>query len=188
MSENYRIRLKIKDYEVEVESSNKEYVETKINELINSELPKYIQKVQTYKSGQGVQPRTDRDKQKPTAKSKDIEEKEIDIPSFITSIKNHDKYPIIEEKILNKKDQLPRIMMCLYFAKDSFGTPYLTTGQIETILDQFGTKIKSTNISNKIRNNLKFFDADKVRKKGAIMKYKLNRHGIIEFEKYLTPE
>jgi len=75
--------------------------------------------------------------------------------------------------------------MCFYYAEKHFKSPYLSTGNIETITDQFGTKIKTPNVSAKVKENQKFFNQDQVRKKGVLLKYKLNRSGIQEFEKII---
>lgn len=109
------------------------------------------------------------------------------IPVSVSAINDDDDHDKIEENILNKSGQLPRIIMCLYFAKNVFGSP-LTTGDIQTITDQLGIKIGSANAANTIKGNLKYFTADAVRKKGAVIKYKLNRKGNEAYNKILNGE
>jgi hypothetical protein len=123
-------------------------------------------------------------KPKPKTNQNESESK-IDISGLVNFIKEQDEFPIIEQKILDKKDRMPKILMSFYYASNFFETPYLTTGNVETITDQFGAKIKTSNISTTIKGNLKYFSQDQVRKKGALLKYKLNRTGVQEFEKLL---
>ena len=183
MSNSYRVRYKVGDFEIEIESSDKEYVESKLKELLNKKL---LEAVKTRRRETEELPPRGKAKKKQAPKKE--EEAKLDIPGFVDHIKELDDYLILEEKVLNQNQQLPKILMCLYYAKDFFDSPFLTTGQIETITDQFGAKIKKGNVGAKIKKEKKYFTADRVRKKGAIMQYKLTRPGLQEFQKYLKEE
>lgn len=90
------------------------------------------------------------------------------------------------EKVLSQRAQLPRILMCVYYAAKCYADdPYLTTGEIETVTDQLGVRIDSSNASKVLKNYTTYVTADAMRKPGAIVGYKLNRNGISYFENLL---
>ena len=112
----------------------------------------------------------------------------VDIPDLVAHIKDSDKFVAVEDCVLNNRAQLPRIMMALYFAAQFCSDPHLSTGEIETITDQLGVRIKMTNVGSAIKANHKFFTAKVVRKAGTKVPYKLNRTGSQAFETVLQGE
>ena len=181
MSDLYRVRYRYGDLEVEVESTDKKYVDDKLDSLVKLKpstpppSPKKPKKPPKAKPNQSSSSQTVKSGEEPT----------VDIMGLIGFIKDSDEYPQIEEKVLNKKGQLPRIMMVLYFNNDFSDDAHLTTGQIETITDQLGVRIQSQNGGKVIKRYQKYFTAKAVRKMGAIVPYKLNRQGLRAFEGYL---
>jgi hypothetical protein len=184
MDSNYRVRYKNGDFEIEVESSDKNYVDAKIIELIAKELSGVSTKKNQEKKS--THPKKNSIKKTKINASENTEEP-VDITAIVSAINDDDDHEKIEEQILNKSGQLPRIIMSLYFAQEVLNSP-ITTGDIQTITDQLGIKIGSANAANTIKGNLKFFTADTVRKKGAVIKYKLNRKGIDAYKKILNGE
>lgn len=89
-------------------------------------------------------------------------------------------------RVLSKRAQLPRILMCMYYAAKRFTDPYLTTGEIETVTDQLGIRIDSSNAGKVLKKNSTYVTTDAMRKPGAIVGYKLNRSGIGHFENLLS--
>lgn len=186
MENAYRVRYRSGDLEVEVESSDKKYVDSKVAELLNKGLGP---KVQTKRSPPGKKT------SKPTSGTRrrgvkrdvpaEAAEESVDIPGLVDAIKESKHFRQVTETILKKRSQLPRVLMCFYFAKEFLDDPRLTTGEVETITDQLDVKIKRQNVGIVIKNNLGFFSTDQVRKRGAIVRYKLNRQGIEAFQKYL---
>jgi len=183
MSENYRVRVKKGDQEFEVESTSKEYVDTKLKELISQA---------DLDTKQSTRTQTRQDKKRKPRKGAGTNEgmsgseaKSIDIPGIINHIKEADDFDIIDSKVLDKQNRLPKIMMCMYHAAKFKHDSYLTTGQVEQITDQLGVKIKTSNVSTAIKDNLKYFNNKNVRKKGQVVYYKLNRNGEKAFEKIL---
>ena len=119
--------------------------------------------------------------------SNDDEDEEIDIMQIVNAINESGEYDTIEEKILNKSNQLNRILLVFYFVNKIFGNnASITTGDVQKVTDQLGVKIKSSNVAGKMKDNSKYFSADTVRKKGAIVNYKLNKKGLDYFSELLT--
>jgi hypothetical protein len=181
MEDIYRIRYKIGDFEVEVESTDKSFVETKFDKLIQND-KSLIPKTTENKSDQ-----KHTNSSSLTNKGTD-EESNIDIMSVVNAINASDKYDIINKKIIKKSNQLARILMVFYFASKINGNARITTGDVEKITDQLGIKIKQPNAARTLKADMRFFAADSVRKKGTPTKYKLNRKGSDEFEKIITKE
>lgn len=185
MNSNYRVKYKNGSFEVEIESSDKSYVDSKLAEFIAMEESERNQNGKQVSNSK----QTKRKGTKATAQNSGVPDSKdnVDVAKIVAAINDDDEYDKIEEHILNKSGQLPRIIMCLYHAESADQSP-ITTGSIQTITDQLGIKITNANAAKTIKNNLKYFVADSVRKKGAIMKYKLNRKGNDAFQKLLNGE
>ncbi|MGA2916865.1 MAG: hypothetical protein ABSE89_12645 [Sedimentisphaerales bacterium] len=112
----------------------------------------------------------------------------FDIAKFVGQIKDSKIYEQVEKNIIDKRNQLAKILMCLYFAREFLETPYLTTGQIEAITNELNIKVEIANASNVIKKNQKYFTGKTVRKRGLPVPYKLNRLGEKAFEKMLNGE
>lgn len=172
-NKQYRVRYKTKDVDIEVESTDKSYVDSKLEELLRTAPPTTVKKREA--AGRRKGGKASQDKKSKT-----------DIVKLVEFIKESDKFPDVDKNILEKSSQLPKILMCVYFAKDCFpNNPYLRTGEIDTITDQLGVRIQITNVSKTITRKLKYFSGDRVRKRGVKIRYKINRAGGQAFKKLL---
>ena len=178
MTNNYRVRYRNGDLEIEVESADKAYVDSKLSELLEKDVKPAIKTKTKTKS---IKPKT----RKPVNNE---EENSVDVPTLVDAINESDKHENIEKNILNKPSQINRIILCLYYASEVLDPPCLTTGDIEKITNQLGVKLSSQNAAKTIKANQKYFTADQVRKVGAIIKYKLNRKGISAYGHILNGE
>lgn len=174
MSTVYRVRYRKADFEIEIESSDKAFVDSKLAELRILESPKPKEEIR----GEGGHSRRKPPKNRNEAS---VPESALNIPQIVDRINTSDEHSLIEAHVLRNSARLPRILMCLYFIKDD-ADPCLTTGQIETLTDQLKIKISKQNVGATIKENQQYFSADKVRKTGVIVRYKLNRKGIEAFE------
>lgn len=179
---NYRIKYKKGDFEIEIESTEKNYVDEKIKEMLEASPKQEVKSIK--KKAVKKSPGSSSQRSKGDSDS----EPQINIPAIVEAINDYDDHEAVDKHILSKSAQLPRIIMCLKFADEALDSPYLTTGNIQTITDQLGVKIKSQNAATTIKSNQKYFTADSVRKVGAIVRYKLNRKGITAFDKLLKGE
>jgi hypothetical protein len=177
MANNYRLKYKHGDFELEIESTDKAFVESKLKELIQQEqerqplLPK--NPAPKHKTGSSTDP------------GDEDSNSNIDVAKVVNEINDSDKHSVIEKEIINRSNRLKRILLVLYFSNELYPQVPITTGEIEKITDQLGIKIASPNVASAIKENLKFFTADAVRKRGAIVKYKINKKGIDEIKKIL---
>lgn len=185
MAENYRIKYKLGKFEVEVESTDKSFVEAKLNELIKeSSEPKTKLKRKT-PTKNGSSSKSESSKVSDSDESSD--ESSVEIMNIVNAITDSDRHEDIEQKILKKKDVLNRVLMVFYFVNKEYGNNIsITTGYVVKITDQLGVKIKQPNVARKIKDNLKYFSAEKVRKRGAIIPYKINRKGIDEYDRIIS--
>lgn len=180
MAKKYKVRMKSGDYEIEIESNDKNYVNSKLKEFLSEK---------SSPSTKSIPTKTHKGRKVNIKESKEaLAETKLDIVGLVAHIKDSDKYSQAEDNIIDKKDELPKIMMCMYFKNEFSDDPYLTTGQVEKITDQLGIKLKMSNVASKIRNNQAYFTAKTVRQKGKPVPYKLNRRGEKAFEKYLKGE
>jgi len=188
MAENYRIKYKSGDFEVEIESTDKAFVETKLTEL-TKDVPKTI-KTNPSKETKAVVKPTASVKAKPELsieEESDDDDNGIDVVKIVNAIYDAENHDVVEQKILKKSNQLNRILMIFAFVNKVYDhNTSITTGDIEKITDQLGVRIKRPNAANKIKANSKFFAADSVRKKGSVTKYKINRKGLEEFDKIIS--
>lgn len=111
-----------------------------------------------------------------------------DIARIVAVIKECDEAEAIEGKVLAKRDVLNRVLMCLW-AVHKYINPMLglTSGEVESITDQLGVKVAmshaSTTLSDRARS---YVTADSVRRRGAPVRYRLNRRGVQAFDGVLS--
>ena len=178
MVTNYRVRLKKGEQEIEIESTDKNYVDSKLNEL----LPKFSQIIEKSTTSKPGKKKTDKPEM-----GKDLSvDSKFNANTLVERIHEFKNYSDVETNIINKKDMLSKIMMCMYFAKDLFDPPHLTTGQVEAITDQIGIRIAMSNVGHKIKKNMKYFSKGKI--EGNKVPYKLNLPGERAFEKCMKGE
>jgi len=181
MENLFKVKIRNGEFEIEIESSNKEY--------ISDMLEKYyvpVQNIGKEKTTSPAKPLKSTTPTSPKIQNKDNEkESTLDVAKLVGDIKDSEEYDMIEKYVLDKHDQLHKIMMCIYFSKKLASLEYITTGQIETITNEFGVKVKQSNASSKITSCQKYFTGKVARKKGLPVPYKLNRKGEIYFEEIL---
>lgn len=115
------------------------------------------------------------------------EDAEPDINQIVSIIRDCDEAETIENKVLDGRSVPNRVLLPLYILnKYLAGMSGLTSGDIEKITEQLGVKVAmssaSTNLSGAVKS---YVTGDTVRKKGAPVRYKLNRRGVQYFEELL---
>lgn len=111
----------------------------------------------------------------------------IDLTSIINTINDCEEAETIEKRVLDNPDVVNRVLLCLYINEKYFGSnPPMTTGEISTVLQQLGVPVSTANVSSTISRKAKnYVMYDGVRKKGAIIRYAINRRGTQYFENLL---
>lgn len=176
--ESVTMRRRIGEDELEV-TGQAAYVEEKIAEFV-------AQHAQAQSGTGGAKGKPKRVKHM-QADAAGREQDKVDVPGIVDHIHEVENFEVIEREAINKRSALPRVLMCFYFAK-KIENPYLSTKNVEQITDQMDIKILSENVSRAIRKNSKYFSADRVRRHGVLVRYKLNRQGIAAFEKIVQSE
>lgn len=112
----------------------------------------------------------------------------LDIARVVAFIKDCDEAETIESRVLDQKDVLNRVLLCLWAVGKSMNDAMgLTSGDIEKITDQLGVKVGISNASTVLSGRAKaFVSGDSVRKQGGAVRYKLNRRGMQAFDAVLT--
>jgi len=182
MSNNYRVHYRKGELDIEVESTDKNYVDSKVAELLaSSSRSSYPQKIES------AGPPLSRVRKEKPASEGESAKPEIDVAGVVAKIQDSDKTESIEKNILNKAGRLPRILLVFQFAHEH-RIDFLTTGDIEDITDQLGTKISQSNVAHCIADNRKYFTAKSVRRRGAKVPYKINRQGELALDKFIAGE
>lgn len=179
MDESYRVHYKKGDFEVEVESTDKDYVDDTLNRLIEQSTPPTPVTASIEPSEGATTPSIETTGQ--------VTPLTLDVTALVTSIHESPNYPDIEKHIISKRPRLPRIIMILYFAKQ-LGLDYLTTSNIEGVTDQLGIKISHENVAKTRRTNRKYFNTKDPVARGKVTLFKLNRQGLDAYEKCLKGE
>lgn len=131
--------------------------------------------------------RDSRPKTPPKSRSDGDSLQEVNLPAIANTIKDCDESEQLEDFVLDKQDNTRRILMCLYINEKYLNSkPALTTGEISKILSQLGIPVSTPVISVAIsRNAQSYVMQDSIRKKGAIVRYSINRKGKKYFEEVL---
>jgi hypothetical protein len=187
MADNYRVRYRQGDVEIEVESSEKDYVDAKFQELLKLDSIELTAPV----GGEVAAKQVIRAARKPRSATVKIpsathdEDASVEVTAIIDAIHQAEKFPEIETNVLKKRDQLGRILLCFYFAYTQFNQAALSAKQVEEITDRLGNQIKDTNVSKTIRNKAKPY-LTLVTLGGDTKMFKMNIRGKDAFEKILS--
>jgi len=112
----------------------------------------------------------------------------LDLSLIANTIKDCEESEALEEHVLDGTDAANKVMMCLYINDKYFDSkPALTTGDISKILSQLGISVSTSGVSLAIsRKANNYVMKDNVTKKGAIIRYWINRRGRQYFEEVLS--
>ncbi len=180
MTVKYRVRIRTADAEVEVEAESLDEIEAAIGEVRS-------------RSFFGGGSRTDAGSKARSRQTQETEPtggsastKRPDLVEIVNSIKEADEFDVVDRVVLSQRAELPRVLMCGYYALKSTRNPHLTTSDVETITNELGVRIKAQNASRSFTTKARmFFTADRVRRKGVPVRYKLNRAGELAFSRML---
>ena len=139
------------------------------------------------KRGRKPGPKKAPTKTKATVKKEveDIEE-EIDPKRIVEVAKGGDHYRKIKKNILDKSNQLNRILLAFHYARATYGKTGFSSGTIEEITKAFGNAIRRSNIAAQIKNNSELFSADQKPRRGVTVKYSLTAKGRSTIEGMIT--
>ena len=110
-------------------------------------------------------------------------DEEPDVARIVAVIRDCDEAEAIERKVLDKRDVLNRVLLCLWVVNRHISQSMgLTSGDVERITDQLGTKVAISHASTTLSDKAKsYVTGDSVRKQGGTVRYRLNRRGVQYF-------
>lgn len=169
----YRVKFETDEFGFEVESTDETFIEQKINFFIN-----LGQKMNGETNTRGlVNPNM-------LDSLEDFEDDDIQIsdgrvdPERIADVINNSKrYKAIENKILNKSNQLYRILLTLHYATATYGKRGYSTGLLEEITAALGKRLRKSNIAAQIKLHPDYFVSDREPGKGITALYLLTEEG-----------
>jgi len=180
VKEIYRVRYKRGDVEIDIESSDKDYIDKKLAEVQSFTPSVANEKVKSRGRQKKSSPQGP-----PTGDAGHVSDSVL--AQIIASINDAENHNEIAKNILDRSERTARILMCYYFAERHSTKPALTTRDVERITSQLGVKIAQPNIAKVIRQGAgKFLTADRVRRKGIPVLYQINRRGIAAFERVMA--
>jgi hypothetical protein len=182
MANIYRVRYKKGDVELDIESSDKEYVDRKLAELWEVEDTQ-----NRVNNGERSRKKATRERDDTSGSDGNTRVADSVLADIVASVSEADNYEDIGKYVLDRPNRTARILMCYYFAHKHPTDPALTSTNVERITKQLGIGIAAPNIAKVIREGIsKYLMADRVRKRGFAVHYKINRRGIAIFEKIVS--
>lgn len=114
----------------------------------------------------------------------------VDAARVVNAMKDSDDWDAIEKNVLDKPDQLPRILLPLYSVKTYLKEDQeLTSGDVHRITKELGVPVKTPNASAVLSGSgSKYVMAGRSRSRGVPVGYKLSRKGETHFKSLLYPE
>ena len=178
----YRLKFEAESFSIELEGPEEAFIEEKLNYLINLN-----QKLKSNNSNRRVANPALIDS------IEDFEDDDIHVidgrvnPSQIAEVINESKrFRAIENKILNKSNQLYRILLILHYAAATYGMRGYSTGLMEEITAALGKRLRKSNIAAQIKLHPQYFTADREPGKGVTALYLLTEAGHEELEAKLN--
>jgi hypothetical protein len=171
MAGSYRVRYKNGDLEVEVESEDKAYVERMVDKLRSGTLHAHQTTIP-----QAGKPISKTPPENPSPKRKPSKPGSLDVAAICKVISESEAYPSIQTNILKTTNQLNKVLLA-FVAADECGYKNISTGDVARITAELGKPLSQSNASKVIAKHADLFSAGKERKQGAVIPYKINRHG-----------
>lgn len=112
----------------------------------------------------------------------------LQVVDVVNRVKDDERYELIEANILSRRSELNRVLLALFFAHQIDPLARMSTSEIELITDQLNARVKAQNVNRALKGaGNRFVSTDKVRSGRAQIKYRLNRAGVDEVNRLLSP-
>lgn len=178
----YRLKFEAESFSIELEGPEETFIEEKLTYLINLN-----KKLSSSNPNRRVANPALIDS------IEDFEDDDIHVidgrvdPDRISDVINSSKrFRAIENKILNKSNQLYRILLTLHYAAATYGMRGYSTGLMEEVTASLGKRLRKSNIAAQIKLHPEFFTADREPGKGVTALYLLTEAGREELENKLN--
>ncbi len=104
----------------------------------------------------------------------------VDLTEIVNLVKSCDEAEDIELRILDKTSQVDRTLLPLYIVHEYMDNEHaLSSGDINKVTTQLSVPVATPNASRTLSGTAsKYVIGDSTRKRGATVRYKLNRRGV----------
>src|ERR1051325_6178251 len=113
MSEIYRVRYKRGDIELDIESSDKEYIDKKLAEIQSSTVAVATANVRAQR---GNRSKGSTKTITSVDESLSVQAHDSMLAAIIATINDAEDYDVLAKRVLDQSDRTARILMCFYFA------------------------------------------------------------------------
>jgi hypothetical protein len=104
----------------------------------------------------------------------------VDLTAIVNLVKTSDEAEAIESTILDRSSQVNRTLLPLYVVHEYLDASVgLSSGDVSRVTRDLGVPVSQPNASRTLSTTAsKYVMGDGVRKKGAVVRYKLSRRGL----------
>jgi hypothetical protein len=183
---SFRIRVVRGDFEVELESTDIDFVERKLAELLPRGASHGLEALEDSR-GESSKPVTPR--KAPRQPESSAGASSEDLRAIVDAIQNHERWNVIWSTILKGHSQLDRVLLAFYFAV-AVGGPdrSLSTTDVHWITKQVHSEIAAANVTKTIRQSGRGYLIRAAGSGGRGTKYRINRSGREHVESLLAAE
>jgi hypothetical protein len=185
MSEIIKIRLKTGNREIEVEGSSSK---------VDSLLEKWWKSSENGNDGRDDDERDSPPKEVPKGNArrgqsrsavapKDASNDSFNPQELVNKMRNDERYPKFEEKVLHARDRANKIKLVAWYSTDS-----LTSGDIHKVLTGLGVRIHLPGVSSVIKSHQRDFTQSATRSRGAKIHYELTGQAKKAFGEWLKKD
>lgn len=170
----YKVKFETETFEFEIESTDEAFVEKKIDYFLS-----VGQKITPGASDSRGLVNPDMLESLEDFEDDDIQVSDgrVDPERIADLIFNSKRYKAIENKIMNKSNQLFRILLTLHYATATYGKRGYSTGLLEEITAALGKRLRKSNIAAQIKLHPEYFVSDREPGKGVTALYLLTEEG-----------
>lgn len=206
MEKTYHFKFSSGSVQFEVQSDDKDFIDSKIKEFIqlstgkfnNDESQKLIpaSKPSPFKNEVFIDSKNK--EEKIAAKPKKIVKKrgpkvaeivefeeELEAIKVANAIRESPYSPKVKENILTGRNQLNRILLSFYFILEVYGERGVPSTFIADITHHLGNEINKTNISTQLKKHKEMFSTSDVPGKGKTVKYQLSNAGLMRVQELM---
>ena len=209
MEKNYHFKFNSGSIQIELQSDDKDFIDTKIKELINLSTSKIID-ADSQKPISSSEPTTlkkesayvpvIKEEEAPKKPKKIVRkrgpkiaeivevEEELDAAKVANAIKESPYSPKMKKSILTGRNQLNRILLSFYFILEVYGERGVPSTFIADITMHLGNEINKTNISTQLKKHEGMFTSSDIPGKGKTVKYQLSNAGLMRVQELMRGE
>jgi hypothetical protein len=209
MEKTYHFKFSSGSIQFEVQSDDKDFIDTKIKEFVHLSTGKFndgdgqkfipasgsmaekkevsIEKVHKAEDNTAKPKKIVKKRGPKIAEIVEVEE-ELEAGKVANAIRESPYSPKVKESILTGRNQLNRILLSFYFILEVYGERGVPSTFIADITKHLGNEIKKTNISTQLKKHQELFSSSDIPGKGKTVKYQLSNAGLMRVQELMRGE